>query len=412
MNKKFLLLVLLGVFFMVSIPAFYLASVGQPSLLVLFICASSFGIFLILPLVLTVYNLIYCFRDWETIKNRKTVLAVEIFTLALGIVFTLLLLLLSDIKFKADWTVTLINNQTHSPIWPPAWPALRFYLIMGILGYLVLRCVPLKKMPPLVTVLSISSMGTGMVICIFWIFQVFSIDGTECFLCLLPLNCIIIGIKIIREKAADWKKIEESEKRRFSNPFLEYLNQKMMDSATWPFQAFLLFWPIADLGLIVLSLFGQRPDNLIRAWTETSDWNLSTKISPPNVMLDDHYLCTVAAGGHKPLVKPVRMGIRHGHWIIVNRQLCIANAFEQVLEEHLPRFHGKLRNFYDTYGFPIARRIHSPYVADFVYVLMKPLEWFFLAILYLVDSRPEDRIWMQYIPPITRTNCTHIQETL
>ncbi len=226
MNKKFLLLVLLGVFFMVSIPAFYLASVGQPSLLVLFICASSFGIFLILPLVLTVYNLIYCFRDWETIKNRRTVLAVEIFTLALGIVFTLLLLLLSDIKFKADWTVTLINNQTHSPIWPPAWPALRFYLIMGILGYLVLRCVPLKKMPPLVTVLSISSMGTGMVICIFWIFQVFSIDGTECFLCLLPLNCIIIGIKIIREKAADWKKSKNLKNAVFPIHFWNTLTRK------------------------------------------------------------------------------------------------------------------------------------------------------------------------------------------
>ena len=65
MNKKFLLLVLLGVFFMITIPAFYLASVGQPSLLALFICASAFGIFLILPLVLTVYNLIYCFRDWD-----------------------------------------------------------------------------------------------------------------------------------------------------------------------------------------------------------------------------------------------------------------------------------------------------------------------------------------------------------
>ena len=27
------------------------------------------------------------------------------------------------------------------------------------------------------------------------------------------------------------------------------------------------------------------------------------------------------------------MGVRHGHPVVVNRQLCIANAFEQVLEE-------------------------------------------------------------------------------
>ncbi len=402
-NKRLLLFLFMGGFFIITILGLYLASVGEPDLLVLLTCASSLSIFFVLPLVLTGYNLVYCFRDWENITNRKTVLAVEILTLILGSVFTLLLASLSDIKFKADWTATLINNQTHSPIWPAAWPAVRLCLILGILGYLILRCIPLRKMPPLVTVLGISSMGAGMVMCVAWILQVFSIDGIECLLCLFPFNCVLIGVKIVREKAADWKKIEEFEKRRFSNPLLERLNQKMMDSATWPFQAFLLFWPVIGLCLIVLSLFGQRPDNLIRAWTETSDWNLSTKISPPNVMYDDHYLCTVAAGGHRPLVKPLRMGVRHGHPVTVNRQLCIANAFEQLLEERLPRFHRGLRNFYDTYGFPIARRIRSPYTADLIYVLMKPLEWFFLAILYLADARPEDRIWMQYIPPVPKT---------
>ena len=92
------------------------------------------------------------------------------------------------------------------------------------------------------------------------------------------------------------------------------------------------------------------------------------------------------------------MGLRHGHKVIVNRQLCIANAFEQVLEERTPRFHRAVRNFYDTYGFPVAKLIRSRYAADLVYLLMKPLEWFFLAVLYLTDARPENRIALQYLP--------------
>lgn len=83
--------------------------------------------------------------------------------------------------------------------------------------------------------------------------------------------------------------------------------------------------------------------------------------------------------------------------MIVNRQLCIANAFEQVLEERTPGFHRALRHFYDTYGFPVARLIHSKYTADAVYFIMKPLEWIFLCVLYLTDAHPENRIAVQYI---------------
>ena len=36
-------------------------------------------------------------------------------------------------------------------------------------------------------------------------------------------------------------------------------------------------------------------------------------------------------------------------------------------------------------------------MADLIYYLMKPLEWAFLAVLYLTDVRPEDRIAVQYM---------------
>lgn len=154
--------------------------------------------------------------------------------------------------------------------------------------------------------------------------------------------------------------------------------------------------PLLGILIAVLTLFGQAPDSIIQAWTETSDWTLSQQVAPQNIHMDMHYLCTVAAGGHKKVVKPLRVGKRHGHRVLVNRQLCIANAFEQLLEERIPRIHRVIRNSYDKYGYPIAKHIRSPYAADLVWFLMKPLEWFFLIVLYLFDRKPENRIAVQY----------------
>ena len=92
------------------------------------------------------------------------------------------------------------------------------------------------------------------------------------------------------------------------------------------------------------------------------------------------------------------MGLRWGEKIVVNRQLCVANAFEQLLEERTPRFHRGVRKFYDTYGYPISRHIRTPLTADITYLIMKPLELVFIAVLYLFDEKPEDRIARQYLP--------------
>ncbi len=80
----------------------------------------------------------------------------------------------------------------------------------------------------------------------------------------------------------------------------------------------------------------------------------------------------------------------------MNKQLCIANAFEQVLEDKTPIFHKLVRGIYDRTGYPISKHIHSKYLADTIYFLMKPLEWIFLLVLYIVDLNPENRIAVQY----------------
>ena len=355
------------------------------------------GVFFIYPLILTCLNLFFIFgsqNDPVVIRKSKHF---EYLTLTLGSVYSIIILPFTNIVF-VDWQEALVNRQLHTPIWSQGAITILSCAAVGIAGYLFLSAVSLRKVPPLLPVLAIGAMYIGMFQCILWIIQVFQNDLISFYLCLFPFNLILIGIHTIRRKVEEWNNDESKEIKKFHNPYLERINKKVVDSSKWPGLAFLFMWPLLGALVCFLLLFGQRPDNIIKAWTETSNWNLSTKVSPQNIYYDEHYLCTVAAGGHPKIVKPIRKGMRHGHEVIVNRQLCIANAFEQVMEEYTPVFHRHIRKFYDKYGFPVARAIRSPYIADVVYILMKPLEVMFLLVLYTVDVNPENRIAVQYLP--------------
>lgn len=354
------------------------------------------GIFMVYPFLLTIINIVTLFWKSENQKWAKNVRIFEYITIALGFLYSGMVLAFFEIQFQSDWSEVLHNAQVHTPIWTVSYPTVVCLSCIGVTGYLVLSCIRIEKMPPLVIVSAIAAMYIGILECVLWIIQIFS--TSYIILCLFPLNCIIIAAKTIRYKILEWDEKKDNQRKSFKNKYMEFLNQKMINSGCWPIVAFVLMWPILGIIICILALFGQQPDNVIKAWTETSDWNLSHRIAPQNVMYDEHYLCTVAAGGHAGIVKPIRVGERHGHQVIVNRQLCVANAFEQVIEEMTPTFHKNIRHFYDTYGFPIANMIHSPYIADVVYFIMKPLEWSFLIVLYFCDVNPENRIAVQYLP--------------
>ncbi len=112
---------------------------------------------------------------------------------------------------------------------------------------------------------------------------------------------------------------------------------------------------------------------------------------------DCHYLCTVAARGHRWLARPERIGVRRGQPILVNRQLAIANAFEDLLHERWPRFGALARRTYDRLGYPVSQLIRGPWLADAILILMKPAELCFYLCLLLADRRsPEERIARMY----------------
>ncbi len=347
------------------------------------------GFCVLYPFVLTV-----CEGAMLLTKQQKRVaLQFDAVTLALGCPLTLLYGFFQDILYTADFDQTLYNTELHTPIFTESIPTILVLLLCGLAGYLLLSLTNINRLPPLVIVSAIAGMYLTCGTMIMWCVQItkhFSI-----FLILLPVNCICIAARTIRDTIWAWNTASHPTPMA-GHPVLFWVRTALAKSALWPILALVAALPLLGVLLCLLILFGQQPNDLIRAWTETADWTLSQRIPPQNLIRDDHYLCTVAAGGDAAIVKPLRKGIRKNHTIIVNRQLCIANAFEQVLEEKTPRLHRHIRHFYDTYGFPIAERIRTPLAADVVYFMMKPLEWLFLLVLYLTVPNPEDRICVQY----------------
>lgn len=348
----------------------------------MFTWAILMGAVLVFPVVLTISEGICLISEaWERPVKGAWLFDQHVFWLG-GFYELCYLGLIMDVT-SADWQTQLSNSNKHTPIYSGSMVTFIVLILLAFIGYEILQSIPLRKLPPLVTVLSISAMYLGLLELILFTVQIFKptilLDG---YLLLFPLCCVLLVVRLLLKKIREWNAlVQNAEAEHFGtgkiyqNPMLRWCDNILRKAAWWPVLGLVLMFPLLGILIAILMLFGQAPQN---------------------VMYDEHYLCTVAAGGHEKIVKPIRLGRRHGHEVIVNRQLCIANAFEQVLEERTPGFHRALRHFYDTYGFPVARLIHSKYTADLVYFTMKPLEWIFLCVLYLTDAHPENRIAVQY----------------
>ena len=305
-----------------------------------------------------------------------------------------------------DWDQPVYINREpylHAPLASWHLPTVLALAAWTLLSFWVLHFL-WEHLPPIPTVLCISGLEVGAVLSVLFLIQLSphrigeGVLGTpDCiYLSLFPLNYLLTLPRLLRRAIRCQLSRLEQAPPDPDRSFLLLCRSLLSRSLGWILAGFLLALPLLALLLAVLVLFGQAPDAAIRAFTETSDWTLSQKISPPPIEYNAHYLCTVAVGGHPRLVKPTRYGLRHGKRIVVNRQLCVANAFEQLLMERAPRLHRAIRRFYDTHGYPLSQKLTTPLRADVTYLLMKPLEWVFLLCLYTFDPKPEDRIALQY----------------
>lgn len=357
------------------------------------------GIIMSLPAALII-------ADIKFLRKKEEAPIFEFVAFIIGSTYMFLALWWWDLPSYQEPLNTWGGANAHEPFSSGHMIAIIVFAVWGFLSYFKLK-FNRQECPPIVEVFLLAGIYVGIGLSIIWMIQLlggvsngvrlsredYHIIGC---LCIVPviyiIHCICLMVELVKEKA---KQLEEMV---YENIVLSKFNHFLYKGANLFWLAVVALLPVLSFLTIILILFGQQPDSIILAFTKTSDWVLSGEIAPPPVTYDTHYLCTVSLRGHEKLVKSTRYGIRKGEKIVVNRQLCVANAFEQLIQERTPRFHRALRNFYDTYGYPISKHINSAWSADIVYLIMKPLEWIFVFVLYLFDKRPEDRICTQYFP--------------
>ena len=110
---------------------------------------------------------------------------------------------------------------------------------------------------------------------------------------------------------------------------------------------------------------------------------------------DTCFIITAAAQGHASLV-----GSRDvGQSFRVTRQLQLLKALELLLHTTLPSFHRRLRRIYNRVGPAIARRIRFSWLADVVYLTLKPAEWFAWLVVRVVAGVPRSSVRRVYHRP-------------
>lgn len=361
------------------------------------------SILLFLPLLLIVLDLVFL------LKKQKRLLF-ELVAFGIGHIYMAFCWWIWEPRHYSIPLNIYGINMAHEPVNMEEALTLMVISGTGYFGYFLLK-YKRSHMPPLEKALCIAGIYGGAGLNIIFLFQILCGAAPEGYtreafwnenLIYIGCEAVIPTLFLLHAGHLFWELVKEVSQAQqeivYEQKYLQYCNRLLEKGTTLFWAGFLLMIPLYGVIIVILCLFGQKPDSVIEAFTKTSDWILSKEIAPPPVEYDTHYLCTVSLRGHKNIVKPIRYGIRRGTKIVVNRQLCVANAFEQLIEERTPRLHRVIRNVYDTHGYPISKWIKSSWSADCIYFLMKPLEWFFILVLYLLDEKPEDRICRQYLP--------------
>ena len=344
------------------------------------------------PLFLTCVNVVHLVQK----RQSKTGLT-DLTSILLGGFLWVMLVELSMDILMIPWYEPAYPNFYHEYLSQQYRDVILILLFAGIISIVSLSAFKIEKIPPMLSALLTAFTAVGLILFTLVNVQLMkNFQPLHLMLWVYVLNLYLIAARRVRLNIiAQVHKVRERQ-NVFRSRFGTRLNSLMSKFSGMTALSFLLILPVILVFEVIYIILGQGADGFIKAFTETADWTFSQQTPPPPVDYEGHYLCTVAAGGHRKVVKPLRYGVRRGERIVVNRQLLIANAFEDMIKERFPGFHRSVRSFYDKHGYPISRHITTQLRADIVYILMKPLELIFITALYLFDTEPENRIAVQY----------------
>ena len=112
----------------------------------------------------------------------------------------------------------------------------------------------------------------------------------------------------------------------------------------------------------------------IPSWLLGWSWSRQVYDSLPNQAPTGCFIVTAASRGHERCVGPLTGILRNGRRQLANQQLISFWQFEDLWQSRSPRCHGLFRRIYNHVGPVIATRVRSPWIADAIYLALKPAE--------------------------------------
>ena len=205
-----------------------------------------------LPVILTIVNIINLFKKK---KIHPAITDILTFTLGIGLTFYL---------------YNFLNFSDYAPIASSSMLTIITILVIGVISYTIIRIKKVKWSPLVIIV----SMG-GILICsiemLIFIVQISNklISTTTSlmpFFVLFPLNYILCSLRAKRE-------IIQTRKEELKENKVSIIN----DPSNWEILSVIFAIVIFIVMTGVLMLFGQRADELIKAFSQTKGWLLSIK---------------------------------------------------------------------------------------------------------------------------------------
>ncbi|MFQ7478537.1 MAG: DUF6688 family protein, partial [Streptococcus sp.] len=159
-----------------------------------------------------------------------------------------------------EWNEPLINSQKHALIWSGAYPTFFTLAALTLLALIIYSYRDANSLSPLANVFCISGILGGVVLLLVFDNQLQVASFHTFFLLIYSIHLLWVRIR-------EWQ--EDRTEISYENRLLQWLHQLLNKSRNWPWLAVLVALPTLALVVLVLMLFGQQPDSMIKAWTNT-----------------------------------------------------------------------------------------------------------------------------------------------
>jgi hypothetical protein len=236
-------------------------------------CVLFYTIAFIIPGILTVWNIYNCCS-----QNPKKEYLISDLTIWIG---AGLYYLLFKIIFEGagDWYEQISSNRYHNSI-SSEYSYIYIVVLLGFIGYFILMYNSAKKLPPLISALSISFLILMNILQITYAIQISkNVNGLETLLYVYHFNLLLLSVRAIykhmKEKAEFFRNsITENEKHKK----LCFISNKINSMSKYYNLILFVFFFVIDLIELTFVLLGQGFDAPIKAFTDTADWTFSKQI--------------------------------------------------------------------------------------------------------------------------------------